>query len=88
MAAAGLERRRKHTPVISLQSKSLRPCFSVVVRQKVSCMRDVFMSADAVSWDGITCTEFFDRGEEGVRKKIPCIVLLKKALQASQEATP
>lgn len=25
---------------------------------------------------------------EGERRKIPCIVLLKKALQASQEATP
>lgn len=83
--------------MIPLLGKSLRPCFSVVARQKVSCMKDVFTLADAVPWDEITCAElllFFDRGWGRVvvsvegRKKIPCIVLLKKALQASQEATP
>lgn len=44
------------------------------------------MSGDAASWDEITCTECLSGGSE--RRKIPCIVLLKKALQASQEATP
>lgn len=68
----------------------------------MSCMRDVLTLADAVPWDEITCTELLDFFLTGVGgwvggvgrvlsvegKKIPCIVLLKKALQASQEATP
>lgn len=57
MLAAGLERSRKHTPVIPLLRKSLRPCFSIVARQKVSCMKDVFTLGYVVSWDEITCTE-------------------------------
>lgn len=52
----------------------------------MSCMGVVFMSGDAASWDEITCIECLLGG--GERRKIPCIVLLKKALQASQEATP
>lgn len=44
------------------------------------------MSGDAASWDevSIECLP----GEKVRGEKIPCIVLLKKALQASQEATP
>lgn len=52
----------------------------------MSCMEGVFLSGDAVTWDVITCTECLLGG--GDRRKIPCIVLLKKALQASHEATP
>lgn len=53
--------------MIPLLGKSLRPCFSVVARQKVSCMKDVFTLADAVPWDAITCAEllFFLTGGWG-----------------------
>lgn len=60
--------------------------FSVVVRLKVSSMEGVFLSDDSATWDEITFIECLLVG--GKRRKIPCIVLLKKALQASQEATP
>lgn len=50
--------------MIPLLRKSLRPCFSVVARQKVSCMKDVFTSGYVVPWDEITCTELlFWKGE-------------------------
>lgn len=53
----------------------------------MSCMEAVFVSSDAATWDGITCIECLLEGGGG-KGKIPCIVLLKKALQASHEATP
>ena len=52
----------------------------------MSCMDGLFVSADVATWDEITGIECLLGG--GERIKIPCIVLLKKALQASQEATP
>lgn len=51
------------------------------------CIEGVFLSGDAATWYEITCIECLSEGG-GERRKIPCIVLLKKALQASQEATP
>lgn len=53
----------------------------------MSCIEDVFLPGDAASCYEITCTVSVCQGGGG-RGKIPCIVLLKKALQASQEATP
>lgn len=52
--------------MISLLRKSLWPCFSVVARQKVSCMKDVFTLGDVVPWDEISCTEllFLTGGRE------------------------
>lgn len=52
----------------------------------MSCIEGVFMFGDAATWDEITYIECLLGG--GEMRKIPCIVLLKKALQASQEATP
>lgn len=90
MQVAGLRRERKHLPHSSdffyIVNRWDCGCFSVVVRPKVTCMEGVFMSGDVASWDEITCIECLSGG--GERRKIPCIVLLKKALQASQEATP
>lgn len=54
----------------------------------MSCMEGVCATGDVVSWDEVTCIECLLGEEVRVGGKIPCIVLLKKALQASQEATP